>query len=329
MAIFTIIISDKKNTGKNEQGFPLVGFLSIYFKPTQINILHVSDLQNTSHITTKYLFIIIPTSLKPTQLKNISYEKVFLADYGDGTEPCWYYTDINEVLKITNTYFKTSRIKKNKYDLDIKLLPLKLRPISVKRYGILPPKTLEKRKFDINFIGAPTYLEKQNKKYNQRIEWLREVSSKYKFYGGLINSAAFPKERLEKEFGNMNNIYFNRKYPLSHFAFFQTLHNSKIALVPTGHSRWTYRHYEAICCRCALISNDIKGTDLLIPLPTENMPIVSDHEPISSYIDNILENPHINNKIVEKNFAFINQYLKNGYYCKSRKKTIEKFLDQL
>ena len=79
-ADFTVIIGDSP-AGKNEKGFPLVEFLNVFSKKKIVQVLSPKEVDSEPILSTKYLFVFLPTCLTLNQLKRINYKKLFLADY--------------------------------------------------------------------------------------------------------------------------------------------------------------------------------------------------------------------------------------------------------
>ena len=111
--------------------------------------------------------------------------------------------------------------------------------------------------------------------------------------------------------------------------FLYSMCQSKIALVPAGHNRWTYRHYEAVLSKNILISTDLTYTKTLLPIPKDAMVILKDKEPVVPKIQEVLSSAHEWQDRVDSAYLQLNKYLKNGQYHKSKPLIFDKFLEQL
>ncbi|RAP27114.1 hypothetical protein DID74_00845 [Candidatus Marinamargulisbacteria bacterium SCGC AG-333-B06] len=98
---------------------------------------------------------------------------------------------------------------------------------------------------------------------------------------------------------------------------------------PEAHERWSYRHYETILSKTVCLSTKLDQLILLIPLPFDGIVEVLDYEPISPFIDKILEDWNSWKEKIESNYTFLNKYLHNGSYSKKKPLIFERFMNQL
>ena len=324
---FTIVYSDQQNIGGNEKGLNLERFLNIFYKRKDVLCLEVNEFQRCRNLKTEFLFVFLPSRVHKDDFASVVYKKIFLVELSDEHRIFWRYTNAESLLSLTNICFKSTIDLGYNYDFDVRLNPI---PLSQNIFAPLLNKIpLENRKHDMVFLGMPTdYNHGAIESYNQRIEWLREVVNKFNFFGGLFNNAHYPKSYYENLFGNLDNIYYKGEF-LSKFWFMYSMCQSKISLVPAGHHRWTYRHYESILFKNILVSTDITQIKMLLPIPTSSMCIIKDKEPILNVCEKILLSLHEWQDRVEDAYLQLNKYLKNGQYHKSKPLIMDKFLEQL
>ncbi len=320
----TIILSTAPKHHKTEQGFPLVNFVGTFLPPTEFTVLRTSDLEASTQIETHYLFLGIPTTLSKTHLVNIHYKKLILFDYGDSHELGWTADQKAWLGLLSVGYFKTSF-----YNTQIEILPLRTLPLHFRNIPWLlqrPIRKLNHRRWDCFFIGNPTYFTLPDGSYDQRIEWLSEIKGHYSFFGGLQDHPNYPRQANRE---NIHQLYFLFN-PFDFRLFFWCLRHSKIALLPTGHSRWTYRHFEAMLAGCIPLSTDIHGLQTFIPMPVTTMTIAKDHEKISPLIDQILSRLSDYQDWIQFNKTHVHQYLNNyAQYDKKHPFAWEQFMEQL
>jgi hypothetical protein len=190
---------------------------------------------------------------------------------------------------------------------------------------------------DVSFLGAPTevLVQRDGKsiRYNQRIEWLREVATAdgpLRFWGGLALSGETQKclAPLQQRYGDLSSIMYPDRRA-SFFQYFYHLCRSHVALAPAGYSRWSFRHYEALYAGAAVVSTDMSDVELLIPLPRDNMFFVSDFAPVAPFVEQAVQQHRNEPDRFESNIDFLEQYLCNGGYSRNRPLLLDRFMSQL
>lgn len=326
MIQFVIILSDFPKAHHIEQGYPLVDFVSTFQRHSDIRVYHVSDLPVVTSIETRYLFVALPTSLHKDLLVRIRFHQLYLYDYHDSHILNWQNSDKDWLISVADGYFKTSYYRDQREPLPLHSLPIRLRgvPWLFRNLNIPAPW----RRFDVFFLGTPTSWHDEAGPYHQRVEWLQEISGKYRFYGGLTDHVSYPRSNYQ-DFDNIDALYhrWNRiDFRLYYFAMLQ----AKIALLPTGHSRWTYRHYEAMSAGCIPLSTDIRQLEVFITFPMETMLIVNDHQSVTSVIDKVLRNLSDYTDWIQINKRHLQTFIgPNGKYSAKAPKAWERFVGQL
>lgn len=315
----TIVIGESP-IGNNEKGYPLVNFLSIFLPLSAIKILKANDFKTLSKIKTTYLFIFFPVSLKPDQLESINYKHLIVCEYNDSRDI--EHKQMLEFKNLSSTLLKTSIDQTVTFPFKhTGSLPIALKPFP---YSLLQKVTW--KHYDALFLGVTTSFHS----YQQRLEWIKEIksASNILFFGGLLDHPHYPLKRFKELTSNeIQSLTF--KKPLSQLIFMWKLARSKIGLCPTGHTRWTYRHYETILSNAVCVSTKVDHHKLLIPLPLNGIVQVNDHEPILPHIHQILDQWSNWEETIKSNNNYLNKYLINGFYSKKKPIIFERFIKQL
>lgn len=279
-----------------------------------------------------------PTTFSPHQLKGVNFQRAILFDYRDGTEPFITPKSQGFLSSLSDLYLKCSVDRTNRYDFRMGTLPLYrkkklLRCLQIQKLKHQFWGEGHRREIDLFFAGAPSQINyREGDKfysYPQRMEWLSEIMTEefpYRFMGGLsyVNKSRL-KAALESN-DKLRHLISPRRYDF--FSYFYYMCHSKIALVPAGHGRWTYRHYEAIYAKSVMLSTDMRDIELMIPLPP-HLIHVPDREKIQPYVEEGLRWFDESRDLLNENVRFLEQYYDKGRFSPSRPLALERFLAQL
>ena len=317
---------------------PLFQFLKVYYSDHELLALNSAQLDQHRKISTEFLLIETPSSLNKDQLSGIPYQKAVLFDESD----CWWFNETQEqqefLRSLTDLVLKTHVDRSHTHSFRLGTLPTyrKKKLQQCLRWKAMMEAIFGKRSqrnIDLFFIGAPTRLqtstEGSSRDYNQRLEWLSEVMAKdfpYRFEGGFDGTNRRLIKTFEQEDGDLSPYLASRRY--NFYSYFNQLCHSKVALVPTGFARWTYRHYEAVYAKSVMLSTDMSNVELFVPLPPHiiNVP---DHAPLLPYIEQGIQMFDGQSDLLEENVKFLELYYDNGRFSKRRLKPLERFLLQL
>ncbi|MEQ1842356.1 MAG: hypothetical protein ABL994_18280, partial [Verrucomicrobiales bacterium] len=167
-------------------------------------------------------------------------------------------------------------------------------------------------------------------RYHQRVEWIREIEQRkdFRFQGGLIELPYLRFSDLEAEGYPVPGAV--RMGARIHFkGLFAMMTHSKVSLTPTGHARWTYRHYESVYAGCDVVSTDLSGIRTLLPFPTHCFEMVPDHQPVSPSVEKILNQWKDRAPLREAAVEYLEKYLFRGRYDARRPAIFEQFLAQV
>ncbi|TWT60164.1 hypothetical protein Pan54_08780 [Rubinisphaera italica] len=335
---FVLLGSDYCHRKGGLRSSPLFQFLLTFYSDREVCTLQQQQLDPRRIISTEFLLIETPSSLSQEKLRGIRYQKAIVFDDSDS----WWLNESEEqqefLSSLTDFAVKSHVDRTCQYPFRMGTLPLyrkkKLQQcLKYKAWRDALFGKHNRKDTDLFFIGAPTRLQRvldgPNQDYNQRLEWLSQVMTEnfpYRFVGGLECS----NQELIKQFGNddgdLSPYLVSQRY--NFYSYFRQLCRSKIALVPTGFSRWTYRHYEAAYAKSVMLSTDMSNIELFVPLPP-HLINVPDHAPLLPYVEQGLKIYHDHPELLESNIQFLEQYYEQGRFSKRRPKALERFLDQL
>lgn len=334
-----LIVRPSSNFGRGARGGNLLRFLRIFHGRDSAEIVEPSDLARGPVRETDQLFLGVPTALRPEQFAKVRFRRAALFDFGEKCGPTWTPESEPWLRSITNIYLKSWVEDSWDDGLHWGTLPLRrypgltwhvklLRGLFRERY----PETC-RRDHEVSFLGNCTSLNLSkglNHRYHQRIEWLREIQrseKRFSFWGGLQLSAE-RQLQLSQEFEDLPSMIAPTGRMLFS-RFFYNLLRSKVVLTPAGNARWSYRHYEAIYAGAMLVSTDFRHSRTLIPLPLDNMLHVADHAPVVPAIETALERLAREPDLPRRNFEFLETFLQDGDYHRSKPRLMDEFLSQL
>lgn len=319
------VITGMSAIGENERGFPLIIFLRTFVGDDQVRVESPDSLLRAEPFSTQFLFLFFPTAVDEKSLSKIQYRTLILADYFDDLLPVAQATTFQH---LTRRYFKFTVDRSVEYDWQIGLLPINLSPQFYAGLRFFQ-SNLGSRRWDAMFLGAATGRIDGR---CQRIDWLRQIHGirdQITFFGGLIpNPDDGPREALIQFDTDIDTLIYSGK-PVSQPHFLWHMMRSKMALLPRGNCRWTYRHYEALLCRSIPISTDVSTISMLIDFPTDHMVLVDDNQNVADVVQTVLDNLHDYPSLLDYNLNYINQFLWNGSYSIKKPAIFEKFMEQL
>jgi len=335
---FLLLCSEQVQRKGGAKACPLYQFLRIFYSVGEVGVVLPSDLDPRHPVSADLLMIENPNCLTPDQLKGVRYQRVALFDYADGRKPFMSPKTKEFLSSLTDLYLKCSVERTERFPFRMGTLPLYrkkklLRCLQIQKLKHQLWGKGERRKIDVFFAGAPTEMNYRegNKKcsYHQRTEWLTETMNPefpYRFLGGL---SYVNKKRLQEAINSnpeLRPLISPRRYDF--FTYFYYMCRSKIALVPGGHARWTYRHYEAIYAKSVMLSTDMRDIELMVPLPPHFVH-VPDSKKILPYVEEGLRWHDESQDLLEENIRFLEQYYDRGQFSTDRPLALERFLQQL
>jgi hypothetical protein len=324
---------------------PLKRFLDV-FEPGRARIVTTAELLAGPPVRTEHLFIGLPTPFGPQHMARVQARRIALFDYFDGLPPAWHDSDEAYLRTLTPLYLKTTLMQGIDFSLTMGLLPMALpvrigRALRLRRWlaplqaGLSRLLGRDDRPWELSLLGTATFLDEtdaegRSRRYHQRVEWLREVRQrpKWQFWGGLYPLPNFTIAQIEADCGPVREL-FGQAQRLERNRFLARMGQTKVALCPAGHARWTYRHLEAVYCGCEVVSSDLTGIRTLPRLPTEHMDMVPDHAPVTPYVERALAERAGRAGRRRAALDVLERQLDGGMYAHSRREVFEKFSAQL
>lgn len=334
-----LIVRSMMAAGRGVRGSNLLRFLRIFHGHHAVEMVDAKELERGPVRETDYLLLGVPTDLRPECLSRVRFRRAALFDYRERPGPSWTPETEPWLRSLTDIYLKAWVEDSWDDGLHWGVLPIRRHPgltwhVKLLR-GLFRGRypNLCKRDYDVSFLGNCTSLHlgtDLTQRYHQRIEWLQEIQcseKRFAFWGGL-QASQDSHARLSQEFGDISSLmapsgrlFFSR--------FFYNLLRSKVVLAPAGNARWSYRHYEAIYSGAMLVSTDFRPVRMLIPLPLNDMQHVPDHAPVVPAIETALGRLVKEPDLPRRNVEFLETYLQNGDYHRSKPQLMDEFLSQL
>jgi hypothetical protein len=282
---------------------PLQRFLEAY-EPGRTHVLQAAELDSGPEHDTDTLLIALPSALTPQRLTRLRARHVALFDFFDAPAPAWLDSDQALLRDAAPLLLKTTVVDGLDVGLDVGVLPMPLSPKlgqTLRARRALAPWFAARRlarggrrRWDLALQGSATYEDGvgpdgRPRRYHQRIDWLREVRARpdWRFWGGLYPLPYCPIEQIEADCGPVRAL-LDKASRLRIHEFFDRMADTRVALAPMGHTRWTYRHIEAVYAGCEVVSGDLRGVHTLPALPTAQMTLVPDRAPIAPAVDEAL-----------------------------------------
>lgn len=337
MKKFLVVMSELPGHGRGVNGRTLVRFLRTYAGAGAVGACGAADLLDGGGLEAETVFLGLPSPVTGRHLARLSCRHLVLFDLSDWHHPLW--TDLNrDLLRGASTlYLKSWTDARWDHDITMGYAPIRrygklrlalglesLRAV----LGLAPPK----HRFDVLFLGAATGRDPGRADPvtvpNQRVEWLLELKSSGEHlatWGGLLGGTLAP--HLLERYGDLSRFTLPGKVPFR--TYFRALQESRVALTPEGNAPWSYRHYEAIYARSMIVTNDFRPIQTLVPLPNQGMVHVEPGQPVLPAIEEALRLRRERPELLEENVRFLERFLDQGLYSRSRPELWERFTSQL
>jgi hypothetical protein len=346
VADWLVITADRIRGGRGIRGHALTWFLRTYFGRRSV-AQQAPDQIRHSPTTAETVFLGLPSSLTPDDIGQLvertRCRRVIPFDYRDRNQLAWTEEQATALRSVACCYLKPWYDPAWNFNIRMGMLPVRrLRRFraavaidrSLSRAGLRP-----RPKYDVAFLGMPNstrlYRDGRVRKLDQRVAWVREIKRRapeLKFWGGLIKSNPRELRRIQLIHGDVDDLFYvhprmHRKISFS--AYWLAIRQSRVLLAPGGNVPWTYRHYEALYAGAAVVSNDFRERDMLIPLPKDRMIHVPDGAAVLPAVHEALALQRESPTLAEENFAHLEQYLKFGGYDRGRRTLLDRFLAQI
>lgn len=230
-----------------------------------------------------HAFVGLPTAFGPAHAARLRARRLTTFDYFDEPEPNAEAPDAAWLRAQAPLHLKTHRRAGG--PAGIGLLPIRYN-------GAVATAWLRRRiggwwrraprRWDVSLHGSVTYLPTPGGRYEQRVDWLTELRRhpEWRQWGGLVPLPYRTEADLVADHGPEVAALFARGPRIPFREYFARMADTRVALCPTGHARWTYRHVESVYAGCSVVSTDLRGIETLVPAPIEAFRLVADHAPI-------------------------------------------------
>ena len=192
------------------------------------------------------------------------------------------------------------------------------------------------RPWDVSLHGSVTFLQRPGPdgnpvRYEQRIDWMRELRAEpaWAQWGALHPLPYRTVDDVVHTHGASVAQLFDDGPKLGFGEYFARVAATKVALCPSGHARWTYRHVEAVYAGCEVVSTDLTGIDTLLPAPVEAMTLVPDHAAIRPAVQAALDAWDERSLRRDAAVAHLEGWLDAGRFARGRRRPFEAFEQQL
>lgn len=315
----------------------LYWFLRTFHGRAAVRVAAPHELSHRRTLSADYVFIGLPTTLAARELAALRFREAILFDYHDYPLPVWGRSDQELLRSLTNRYYKPWVEHEWSSDYRWGCLPIRRCPklkVCLKWRRLTGQGVRDETKpFDVGFLGGPNGLrcgtEGSTDSYNQRVEWLLELKDdlpQAALWGGLTIP---PHLRgWQRRYENIASVEYSQRR-INFFRYFKSLCRCRVALAPAGNARWSYRQYEAVYARAAVVSTDLSRARMLIPLPRDSVLMVPDRAPVTPFVRRALALQRECPDMVQDAVRFLERYLHDGSYSRHKPLVMDRFLQQL
>jgi hypothetical protein len=336
---FIVIAAEGAGIGRGVRGHALAWFLRRYLGRNRVQL--VSPSQAATHCDPRSTVLLgMPTSLAPEVVATLPARQLVAFDYFDQHLPAWQPAIEQVVRQRCQLYLKPWCEPTWDFGIDMGLLP-------IRRYGRFTAAVKLDRwmsqwrahqpryLYDVAIIGRPNATEFYRgqgrvEHIDQRTAWIAEIrrqAPELKFWGGVVEVNPVRRPALEQQFGSLDDLTYRGKK--ADFAtYYRGMQRARVLLAPGGNVPWSYRHYESLYANAVVVTLDYRERDMLIPLPKHGMVHVADGDSVLPAVESALRLLHDRPRLPAENRAFVEQFLHDSDYNRSRKPLIERFLQQ-
>ncbi len=302
-------------------------------------------------------FIGLPTALQPSALERLRAGRIVTFDYFDEPWPNREAPALEAagaLAGLATLHLKTHRERVAPAwaaavatdGLDIGLLPIRYNRAVAgawRRWRLAAPwrglrqlAGRPERRWDVSLHGSVTQLDRRTAdgrpvSYDQRVEWMQAMraSAAWRHWGGLKPLPYRSCDALVAQYGDAVLACLDDGPRMPFGAYFARMTDTRVALCPAGHARWTYRHVEAVYAGCEIVSTDLRGVDTLVPAPTEAMTLVPDHAPVGPAIADALAAWASRAARRAGAVEAMQDWLDGGRFTRAKRRAFERFVAQV
>lgn len=354
MSRFVIVLADAP-ASRVDRGETLFKFLRRYEPATRC--LTSAALADGPVVTADVALVGFPTALSPSGLERLRASRLVTFDYFDEPEPDREAPALAAsglLPSLSMLHLKTHRERVAPVwaapavtaGLDLGLLPIRYNRAVAgawRRYRLAAPwrrvrrwAGAPERAWDVSLHGSVTRLERRAADgavvtYDQRVPWAREMRAHptWRHWGGLHPLPYRSREALVADHGPDVVACLDDGPRMPFLEYFARMAETRVALCPAGHARWTYRHIEAAYAGCEIVSTDLAGIETLVPAPVEAMTLVPDHAPIGPAVSGALAAWPDRARRRAGAVESLQGWLDGGRFVTAKRRAFEAFVRQL
>ncbi len=336
---FVVIAAEGAGIGRGVRGHALAWFLRTYLGRRRVKLVAPADARKVCD-SRSTLFLGLPTSLSADQIADLSASQLVAFDYFDQHLPAWTPELEPAIRQRAAIYLKPWLEPSWDFGIPMGMLPIRRYgrfTLAVKfdrlarRFGAKPPP----HEYDVAILGRPNATEfyrghGQVEHVDQRTAWIAEIvrqAPELKFWGGVVEVNPARRPALESQFGSFDDLVYRGKK--ADFAtYYRGIQRARVLLAPGGNVPWSYRHYESLYANAVVVTLDYRERDMLIPLPKDGMVHVADGASVLPAVEQALRWQRDQPELPAANRAFVEQYLRDSDYSRSRYLLFDRFISQ-
>ncbi len=344
VAHYLVVLSDA-DPSRVDRGETLVKFLRLWER--RVEVLTTADLLAGPARRAEVVFVGTPTGFSAAHAARIRANHTVTFDYFDEPAPFLAESNAEFLRQWSARHLKTHRLHAAYDGLPIGLLPIRYNGAvhgawRRHRAAVLPRMFRRvsgraERPWDVSLQGSTTFLQQETgpgeppRRYEQRVEWLRELRrhTEWSQWGGLVELPYRTRADVMADHGADAGTLFAEGPRIPFGEYFRRMTRTKVALCPTGHARWTYRHVESVYAGCEVVSTELRGIETLVPAPLSAFTCVPDGAPIAPAVQVALERFAERRDRREDALAQVEQWLSGGRFSPRRDRPYAAFRAQL
>lgn len=341
VAHYLVVLSDA-DPSRVDRGETLVKFLRLWER--HVEVVTTADLLTGPTRQAEVVLVGTPTGFTGAHAARIRAKQQLTFDYFDEAAPFQRESDADFLRQWSTRHLKTHRLGAASAGLNIGLLPIRynaaVRGAWRRHRASVLPRLLRRvagrpeRPWDVSLQGSTTFLElpgapgEPPRRYEQRVEWLRELRARREWsqWGGLVELPYRTRADVIADHGADAGSLFADGPRIPFGEYFRRMTRTKVALCPTGHARWTYRHVESVYAGCEVVSTELRGIETLVPAPLSAFTCVPDGAPITPAVRVVLERFDERRDRRADALAQLEQWLAGGRFARHRSRPYEAFL---
>jgi hypothetical protein len=344
VAHYLVVLSDA-DPSRVDRGETLVKFLRLWER--HVEVVTTADLLSGPTRQAEVALVGTPSGFSAAHATRIRAAHCVTFDYFDEPAPFLAESDAEFLRQWSARHLKTHRLHPVADGLPIGLLPIRYNAAvrgawQRHRLAVLPRLARRvagraERPWDVSLQGSTTFLAQSGgpgeppQRYEQRVEWLRELRrhGEWSQWGGLVELPYRTRADVMADHGAEAGSLFTDGPRLPFGEYFRRMTRTKVALCPTGHARWTYRHVESVYAGCEVVSTELRGIETLVPAPLSAFTCVPDGAPVGPAVQVALERFEERRDRRADALAQVEQWLSGGRFSPGRVRPYEAFVDRL